>query len=180
MKPVIRRAAGAYVVSVPTSTSTASQISEIRIADIAIPRDRLRRLRPEVVDQIAESIQARGRLIHPITVRPLGCARYKLNAGWHRFETARKLGHNPPCGFEAILGDYPGPYGRPLAHVQHIGGFIKRNRADRLDRLSAVVCSIALQHGVPVETIRKALMRDSRGQARTPLGAALDLLSERS
>jgi hypothetical protein len=43
---------------------------------------------------------------------------------------------------------------------------------------SAVVCSIALQHGVPFETIRKALMRDSRGQARTPLGAALDLLAE--
>jgi hypothetical protein len=41
---------------------------------------------------------------------------------------------------------------------------------------SAVVCSIALQHGVPPETIRKALMRDARGQARTPLGAALDLL----
>jgi hypothetical protein len=42
---------------------------------------------------------------------------------------------------------------------------------------SAVVCSIALQHGVPLETIRRALMRDSRGQARTPLGAALDLLA---
>jgi hypothetical protein len=43
---------------------------------------------------------------------------------------------------------------------------------------SAVVCSIALQHGVPLETIRKALMRGSRGQARTPLGAALDLIAE--
>jgi hypothetical protein len=43
---------------------------------------------------------------------------------------------------------------------------------------SAVVCSIALQHAVPLGTIRKALMRDSRGQARTPLGMALDLLVE--
>ena len=43
---------------------------------------------------------------------------------------------------------------------------------------SAVVCSIALQHGVPLETIRRALMRDGRGQARTPLGAALDLLQK--
>jgi ribonucleoside-diphosphate reductase alpha chain len=43
---------------------------------------------------------------------------------------------------------------------------------------SAVVCSIALQHGVPLKTIRKALMRDARGKARTPLGAALDLLAE--
>jgi hypothetical protein len=44
---------------------------------------------------------------------------------------------------------------------------------------SAVVASLALQHGVSVDTIRKGLMRDSRGQARTPLGAALDLLAER-
>jgi hypothetical protein len=42
---------------------------------------------------------------------------------------------------------------------------------------SAVVFSIAVQHGVPAETIRKALMRDERGAARTPLGAVLDLLA---
>ena len=42
---------------------------------------------------------------------------------------------------------------------------------------SAVVCSIALQYAVPVEVIRKALMRDGRGQARTPLAAALDLIA---
>src|SRR6266849_1222434 len=39
---------------------------------------------------------------------------------------------------------------------------------------AAVICSLALQHGVPLETIRRALMRDSRGQSRTPLGVALD------
>ena len=42
---------------------------------------------------------------------------------------------------------------------------------------SAVVASLALQHGVPLEVIRKGLMRDSRGQARTPLGAVLDLIA---
>ncbi len=42
---------------------------------------------------------------------------------------------------------------------------------------AAVVASIALQFGVPLEVIRKALMRDSRGQARTPLGAALDAIA---
>ena len=40
----------------------------------------------------------------------------------------------------------------------------------------AVVCSIALQHGVPVEVIRRALMRDAQGRATSPLGVALDLL----
>src|SRR5205814_1891470 len=43
---------------------------------------------------------------------------------------------------------------------------------------SAVVCSIGLQHGVPLETIRKALMRDGRGRARTPLGMTLDMIAE--
>ncbi len=42
---------------------------------------------------------------------------------------------------------------------------------------AAVVCSLALQHGVPLETIRRALMRDSRGNASSPLGAALDLIA---
>jgi ribonucleoside-diphosphate reductase alpha chain len=41
---------------------------------------------------------------------------------------------------------------------------------------SAVVASLALQHGVPVETLRKALLRDATGRASSPLGAALDLL----
>jgi hypothetical protein len=37
--------------------------------------------------------------------------------------------------------------------------------------------SIALQHGVPLETIRRALLRDSHGRASSPLGVALDLLA---
>jgi hypothetical protein len=40
---------------------------------------------------------------------------------------------------------------------------------------SAVVASIALQFGVPVNVIRKALLRDSEGIASSPLGVALDL-----
>jgi len=41
---------------------------------------------------------------------------------------------------------------------------------------SAVVCSIALQYGVPVNTIRKALPRDAHGRASSPLGRALDIV----
>src|SRR5690349_7273365 len=48
------------------------------------------------------------------------------------------------------------------------------SHADTAARDSAVVCSIALQHGVPLDVIRKALMRDSHG---SPLAAALDLLA---
>jgi len=42
---------------------------------------------------------------------------------------------------------------------------------------AAVVCSIALQHGVPVEVIRHALLRDSQDRAASPLGAALDAIA---
>jgi hypothetical protein len=43
---------------------------------------------------------------------------------------------------------------------------------------AAVVCSLALQYGVPIEVIRKALMRDSQGRPSGPLGAALDLAGD--
>jgi hypothetical protein len=50
--------------------------------------------------------------------------------------------------------------------------------SDAAARDSAVVASIALQYGVPVDVIRKALLRDPRGVASSPLGMALDLLAE--
>jgi hypothetical protein len=49
--------------------------------------------------------------------------------------------------------------------------------SDAAAKDSAVVCSLALQHGVPLETIRKALLRDPRGVASSPLGVALDLIT---
>jgi ribonucleoside-diphosphate reductase alpha chain len=52
--------------------------------------------------------------------------------------------------------------------------------ADAAARDSAVVCSIAVQHGTPVETIRKALLRDARGVASSPLGTALDIIARES
>ena len=48
--------------------------------------------------------------------------------------------------------------------------------ADAAAKDSAVVCSIAFQHGVLAETICKALLRDSRGNPSSPLGAALVIL----
>jgi hypothetical protein len=51
------------------------------------------------------------------------------------------------------------------------------SHADTAAKDSAVVCSIALQFGVPLEVIRHALMRDSQGRPNGPLGVALDLLA---
>jgi hypothetical protein len=52
--------------------------------------------------------------------------------------------------------------------------------ADVAARDSAIVFSIAIQCGADVETIRKALCRDSHGRASGPLGVALDQIAERS
>src|SRR5260370_6743889 len=74
-----------------------------------------------------------------------------------------------------------------LAYTASIGRFgdgrIAENHkagsaADTNAKDAAVVCSIALQFGVPVDVIRKALMRDSRGVPSGPLGVALDMVAE--
>jgi hypothetical protein len=49
--------------------------------------------------------------------------------------------------------------------------------ADTTARDGAIVMSIALQHGADIETIRRALCRDSRGNANGPLGVALDIVA---
>jgi hypothetical protein len=46
--------------------------------------------------------------------------------------------------------------------------------ADTNARDSAITFSIAVQHGADPETIRRALCRDSQGNASGPLGAALN------
>jgi hypothetical protein len=51
------------------------------------------------------------------------------------------------------------------------------SQSDSAAKDSAVVCSIALQFDVPMETIRRALLRDPRGVAASPLGTALDIIA---
>jgi hypothetical protein len=43
-----------------------------------------------------------------------------------------------------------------------------------------IIFSFAAQHGADVEAIRRALSRDSQGRPLGPLGAALDLLADKS
>jgi hypothetical protein len=52
------------------------------------------------------------------------------------------------------------------------------SHSDAAAKDAAVVCSIALQYGVPVDVIRRALLRDSHGRASSPLGCALDAIAE--
>jgi hypothetical protein len=54
------------------------------------------------------------------------------------------------------------------------------SHADSCAKDAAILASIALQFGAPLDVLRKALLRDSQGRPSTPIGIALDLLAERS
>jgi hypothetical protein len=51
--------------------------------------------------------------------------------------------------------------------------------SDANARDAAVAASLALQFGCPIETLQRALLRDSHGGSSTPLGAAIDIIAER-
>ena len=50
------------------------------------------------------------------------------------------------------------------------------SQSDANARDAAVAASLALQFGCPIETLKRALLRDSQGRPSTPLGAAVDAI----
>ena len=68
---------------------------EPRLVDIdkVFVHDRLRRLRPDKVDELAQSIAANG-LLQPIVVHYVKRGVWRLIAGAHRLAAVPKLGHN--------------------------------------------------------------------------------------
>ena len=58
-----------------------------------------------------------------------------------------------------------------------LGNHRADSHADSCAKDSAIIASIALQHKVPVDVLRRALLRDSRGRPSTPIGVALDMLA---
>jgi hypothetical protein len=52
------------------------------------------------------------------------------------------------------------------------------SQSDVNARDAGVAASLALQFGCPPDVLRKALLRDPRGKASSPLGEALDQLAE--
>jgi ParB family transcriptional regulator, chromosome partitioning protein len=63
--------------------------TDVEIADIRIGK-RLRKFRPELVVELAESMRELGLLV-PIVLRPRRGGGYWLVAGWHRLEAAKHL-----------------------------------------------------------------------------------------
>jgi hypothetical protein len=76
--------------------------------------------------------------------------------------------------FHATVGRYDDGRVAEIFLVNHEAG----SMAGILASDSAVLCSIALQHGVSIETLRHALMRDGRGKPSGPLGVVLDQLAQ--
>jgi hypothetical protein len=76
--------------------------------------------------------------------------------------------------YSATIGRFPD--NGELAEI-----FISNNKvgsqADTNARDASVVASISLQYGVPLDVLRKALMRDARGNASGPLAVALDMVA---
>jgi hypothetical protein len=75
--------------------------------------------------------------------------------------------------FTAGLGYFEdGRLAEIFINAGKVGTAIETNARD-----TAVVASLGLQCGVPVETIRRALSRNENGDASGPLGTLLDLLA---
>ena len=79
-----------------------------------------------------------------------------------------------PHRYTATVSYFPGT--DRLAEI-FLGNGRAGSDVDAAAKDSVVVASIALQHDVPVEVIRKALLRDSEGRASSPLGVALDAIA---
>src|SRR5262245_54973656 len=76
--------------------------------------------------------------------------------------------------FHVTLGRYPdGSIGEVF-----IGGAKAGSEVEAVARDGAVLLSILLQHGVPLEVVQHALTRDGDGSAATIIGAVVDRLTE--
>jgi hypothetical protein len=74
----------------------------------------------------------------------------------------------------ATISFFPGT--RELAEI-FISNAKAGSHSDAAAKDSAVVCSLALQHGVGLDVIRRALLRDGQGRPSSPLGCALDRIA---
>jgi hypothetical protein len=72
--------------------------------------------------------------------------------------------------FEMTAGFYPdGRVGEVFVNADRANSLLDFLMSD-----AAILASLALQYGAPLDEIRHALKRDIRGQAASPIGAALD------
>lgn len=72
--------------------------------------------------------------------------------------------------FGMTIGHYPdGRVGEVFLGADRANSLLDFLMSD-----AAILASLALQYGAPLDEIRHALKRDTRGTAASPIGAALD------
>jgi hypothetical protein len=59
-----------------------------------------------------------------------------------------------------------------------VNGAKAGSEMESVTRDAAVLLSLAIQHGVPIKTIKHAITRDRDGQATTIIGAVIDKITE--
>jgi hypothetical protein len=75
--------------------------------------------------------------------------------------------------FEMTAGFYPdGRVGEVFVNADRANSLLDFLMSD-----AAILASLALQYGAPLDEIRHALKRDIRGDAASPIGAALDRIT---
>ena len=60
-----------------------------------------------------------------------------------------------------------------------VGNHRADSHADACAKDAAILASVALQFGAPLDVLRRALLRDSQGRPSTPIGTVLDLLADK-
>lgn len=71
------------------------------------------------------------------------------------------------------VGFYPdGTLGEVFLNADKVGSMIDVQLQD-----AAIILSLALQHGVPLQQVAHALKRDKFGIASSPIGAAVDRIT---
>ena len=58
-----------------------------------------------------------------------------------------------------------------------VGNHRADSHADACAKDAAILASLALQYGAPLDVLRKSLLRDSQGRPSTPIGSALDIIA---
>ncbi|MEH2521560.1 hypothetical protein V1279_007133 [Bradyrhizobium sp. AZCC 1610] len=75
--------------------------------------------------------------------------------------------------FTMTIGFYPdGRVGEVFLNADRANSLLDFLMSD-----AAILASLALQYGAPLDEIRHALKRDIRGTAASPIGAALDRIA---
>jgi hypothetical protein len=86
----------------------------------------------------------------------------------HEIVTFEHAGHR----YHAGVGHFPdGRLAEIFINSDKVGSSAAINASD-----AAIAASLLLQFGCPVDTLRRALTRNTDGSAAGPLGAMLDLL----